>query len=53
MGKHRAEGVKVEDKADQDSGTFSGDLNSRPPRPAGNVRTFESDDADVEGFEYF
>lgn len=53
MGKHRADGTQEVDKADEDSGTFSGDLNTRPSRPANTARTFESDDAGVEGFEYF
>lgn len=49
MGKHSVR----EDKADQDSGTFSGDVFAIPADPEKPTRTFESDDGGVQGFEYF
>jgi hypothetical protein len=49
MGKHTLE----EDKADQDSGTFSGDVFDITPVEEKPTRTFESDSGGVQRFEYF
>ena len=51
MGKHSKQPEK--DLADQDSGTFSGDLNGNLLKVEDRPKTFERDFSGVQGFEYF